>query len=106
MVIRERIEELLHLIRGPMLADDLPLFGSEGLRVGRHFCVSLGNSILSGTSTRLRFRGQNFLAGGQATDHLDPICAGACAQAHITTDRSLLRSYDDEVELPHLCYHS
>ncbi len=37
MVIRERIEEMLHLIGGPMLADDFPLFGGEGLRLRRHF---------------------------------------------------------------------
>ena len=39
LVVRERIEELLHLIGSAMLADDLPLFGGEGLRLRRHFCA-------------------------------------------------------------------
>ena len=37
MVVGELIEELLHLIGGPILADDFPLFSGEGLRRRRHF---------------------------------------------------------------------
>jgi hypothetical protein len=70
----------------------------------RNSLVNLGDTMLSWTRTRLRFRDQDFLPSGQAADHLDPICAGACAQTDITTDSSLLRFHDDEVELPHLCH--
>jgi hypothetical protein len=39
MVVREFIEESLHLRGGPMLADELPFFGGEGMRLGRHVCA-------------------------------------------------------------------
>ena len=68
------------------------------------FFTKSGGAMLSWPRTRLGFRDQDFLPRGQAADHLDPICTGACAQAHIATDRSLLRFQDDEVELPHLCH--
>lgn len=104
LVVREGIEELLHLIGGSMLADDLPLFGGEGLRLSRHFFGNLGDTMLSWARIKLGFREQDFLPRGQAAYHLDPILPGACTQAHITPGWSLLRFHDDEVELPHLCH--
>ena len=44
VVVRELIEELLHLIGGPMLADDLPFFGRENIICRSHVRGAMGMS--------------------------------------------------------------
>jgi hypothetical protein len=80
---------------------------SAGFGRDDHLLQSLANLkdiVLSRARIKSRRGDQDFFTGNQAADHLDTICVGASAQAHITTHVPLFRFHDNEVELPHLCH--